>query len=52
MTVTQFGYCPNCDERHKELVPVAGGTLACHSCGAVGVYDSKERYEEMIEDGE
>jgi uncharacterized paraquat-inducible protein A len=35
MTLTEYDYCANCDDR-VELVPVAGGeALACCRCGAV-----------------
>lgn len=44
MTVTEFGYCPRCEER-KELVMNSGGMLQCHSCGAMDIYDSKTAFE-------
>jgi uncharacterized paraquat-inducible protein A len=35
MTLTQFDYCEQCDDR-VELVPVAGGdALACCRCGSI-----------------
>lgn len=45
MTLTQFGYCRKCDEDRVELVPVAGGVLACHKCGNINVYDSRQEFE-------
>ena len=46
MTLTQFGYCPTCDRR-RELVMTSPGVVACHSCGGVNVYDSRETFEEV-----
>lgn len=48
MTVTEFGYCPKCDDR-KELVMTGAGVLACHSCGNLNVYDSKEKYKKLTD---
>jgi len=45
MSVTEFGWCPKCDDR-KELVMTSAGVFACHSCGSVDVYDSKQAMED------
>lgn len=49
-TTTQYGYCQHCDIRHVELVMTSAGVYACHKCGAVDVYDSKESYEKAQEE--
>lgn len=52
MTVTQYGWCPRCNDR-RELVPQdAGGfnVLACHACGVLDIYESKRAYEQSRED--
>lgn len=45
MTLTQYGWCPRCDAR-RELVMTSAGVLACHSCGSLNVYDTREAMEE------
>lgn len=51
MTVTEFGYCPHCDQK-VELVPQGGphSPLACHKCGAIDVYDNRAAYEHAQEE--
>ncbi|WP_178915167.1 hypothetical protein [Natronomonas gomsonensis] len=47
MSLTQFGFCPNCKGR-RELVMTSPGSVACHDCGAVDVFESREQYEEQV----
>lgn len=51
MTVTEFGFCPRCEER-KELVMNSGGMLQCHSCGNMNIYESKRAFESAQQDRE
>lgn len=49
MTTTEFGYCPKCDEDHVELTMTTAGMLACHRCGNIDVYDSREAFDRLDE---
>jgi len=48
-TVTEYGYCPNCDTERVELVMTTAGVLACCRCDAVNVFSNKKAYEERQE---
>lgn len=52
MTVTEYGYCPNCDTRHVELVMTTAGVLACCRCDALNVFNDKAAYEKRQKERE
>lgn len=48
-TLTEYGWCPTCEDR-RELMMTSAGVFACHACGNVNVFESQDAMMEAQAD--